>query len=271
MLPSLVDTCVNLLNGQFRRDREAVVMRAREQGVRQIIITATDLESAAAAQALADPPHSYCTAGVHPHDVDKVCTEVWQDRLIELARHDAVVAVGETGLDFNRNYSQRDHQIDAFKAQIALAKAIDKPLFVHDREAAGTVLACLLEQQPLPDVVIHCFTGTQSELTAYIDAGFYIGITGWIADKRRGNELREIVHQIPVDRLLIETDAPFLLPQNLGEAKNTTLVPVKGKRNEPALLPFVLRAIASVRDEDYASLARATTANARRLFNLAVP
>ena len=262
-----VDICVNLLNRQFRRDRIQVLRRARSEGV-DVIVTATDLASSAAAGlwwATHRLPH---TAGIHPHDISTAAPN-WTQQLFDLAQLAGVVAVGETGLDFNRNYSPKNEQIEGFRKQIEIACELSKPLFVHDRESAGAVLEVLNRaagRYRLPPVVIHCFTGSAWELDAYLEAGFYIGITGWIADRRRGSELRELVARIPLERLLVETDAPFLMPQNLPQHHGA---PARHKRrNEPAYLPHVIASVAAARDECAAHISASTDANARRLFGI---
>ncbi|MEM9622462.1 MAG: TatD family hydrolase [Pseudomonadota bacterium] len=275
----LIDVCVNLLNSQFNNDREAVLKRAAEAGVSGILVVATDLaastaaiESVAANHASSNSPRLLATAGIHPHDVAELPPD-WQVQLATLAHQPEVCAVGETGLDFYRNFSPRDAQINAFAQQIALAVNLQKPLFVHDRESDGEVLRQLQQHTPLPPVLIHCFTGTGDELEAYLAAGFSIGITGWIADERRGQNLRELIRQIPLERLVIETDAPFLKPHNApGNFLMQHNLPGRLKRrNEPALLGSVLTAIAALREESTEDIARATTANAQRLFGFSDP
>lgn len=265
----LTDICVNLLNSQFREDTHELLSRAADHGVSRILITATDLKSSQAAQTWCTPGLRYCTAGIHPHDA-KALPDDWQRRLEALATQNCVRAVGETGLDFNRNFTPREQQLGVFEHQISLAQSINKPLFVHDRESDGEVLACLMHaasRAPLPAVVIHCFTGTEAELMNYLEAGFYIGITGWIADVKRGAELRRLVRKIPLERLLLETDAPFLRPHNAPATfwEEHGIMHFK-RRCEPALLRYVLSTIADEREESPDVIAHATTTNAVRLF-----
>ncbi len=258
----LFDICVNLMNGQFNADREAIIERAEAAGVMYQMITATCLESAREALAHTASPTRFCTAGIHPHDIGSA-TPDWRTTLAKLAEHEHVRAIGETGLDFNRNYSPRDTQIEGFAHQIELARTLNKPLFVHDRESGGEVLNTLTQAGNLPNVVIHCFTGTREELFNYLDADFYIGVTGWVCDERRGHALRELVPHIPLERLMIETDAPFLRPHNAPAGEGRTK-----RRNEPALLPYVLQQIASLYGLPEEEVANATTANARSFFGL---
>ena len=174
-----------------------------------------------------------------------------------------MVAVGETGLDFNRNYSPPEAQERAFEAQLGLAERTGLPLFLHERDAAARMLAMLRSlRASWRGGVIHCFTGGREALFDYLDLGLHIGITGWVCDERRGLELRELVNEIPADRLLLETDAPYLLPRNLYH-------PPKNGRNEPQFLPHIAEFAAMQRGVSAALLAQQTTANAKALFGLA--
>jgi TatD DNase family protein len=263
----LFDIGVNLTSSQFRNDREAVVQRARQAGVSHIMVTATSIDTSLAAIELGEKYDLICTAGVHPHDAADVPID-WLTQLQALAVRDQVRAIGETGLDFNRNFSPRDVQIDIFCAQIALAQQTVQPLFVHDRGSDGEVLRHLQSAGVLPPTIIHCFTGSRIDLDRYLAEGFYIGITGWITDLKRGQELRSLVRQVPLNRLLLETDAPFLRPTNTPEAFRTThqLGSKYKRRNEPALLTYVLDVVAENRNEDRNEILKATTENATRLF-----
>lgn len=268
----LVDVGVNLLNGQFRRDLDEVVARARRAAVEHMLIIATDLATSEQAIEAGADLNLRCTAGVHPHDAAGVAPD-WQAQLEQLAAHPQVCAVGETGLDFNRNYSPPEDQLAVFAAQIAIAQRLNKPLYVHDRESRGELLRVLRAAGALPPTLVHCFTGTAEELEAYLGAGFYIGITGWITDPKRGEKLRELVTRIPDERLLLETDAPFLKPFNTPPdwlAQHGLSSRYK-RRCEPAMLPFVLDAVATLRRQDPAQLAAATGANAQRLFGIGQP
>lgn len=259
----MIDISANLTHQVFQPDLGAVLERATEAGIRRIMVTGTDLASSeAAAQLAARHPDSLAaTAGVHPHDAKDV-EPGWLDALESLLAQPCIKAVGETGLDFNRDHSPRETQLAVFDAQIELAVRLARPLFVHDRDSGGAVLERLLAHGPDPGrVVIHCFTGSAMELEGYLSAGFMIGITGWICDERRGLELRELVRQIPAQRLMIETDAPFLLPRTI-EPKPAT------RRNEPANLIWVARCVAAARGQSVAELIAATSDNARRFFAL---
>ena len=258
----MIDIGVNLAHAAFDKDRVAVVQRAKAAGVAAMIVTGTSVAASRAALALADPSAGlYATAGVHPHDAAKASGD-WLGELAALAAHPAVVAIGETGLDYHRNYSPAADQRRVFRAQLELAVATGKPLFVHDRDSGGETLAMLADfSGALGNCVIHCFTGSAADLAAYVEAGYSIGITGWICDERRGGELADLAPRIPAERLLIETDAPFLLPRTLRPR------PAAG-RNEPAFLPHVAARLAACRDEDAEALAELTHANAQRFFAL---
>lgn len=259
----MIDIGVNLLHDQFDGDREAVVERAWQAGLEHMIITGTDVTgSRAAAAYAADRPGGgiSATAGIHPHAA-AAAAPGWREELAALAAHPAVVAIGETGLDFNRNFSAPAIQERVFREHLALARELRLPVFVHDRDASELVAQCLREQANMEDgVVVHCFTGSHTALHRYLDLGCHIGITGWVCDRRRGGALRELVPEIPLERLMIETDAPYLKPHN---ARGT-----RGRRNEPALLPWVAEQLAKLYDMDKHTLQTRTAVNARTFFRL---
>ncbi len=263
----MIDIGANLTAPAFDADRAEVIARARDAGVHGIVVTGTDLASAAvAADLVATREGLWSTAGVHPHDAKSV-PGGWLTTVEALAARDAVVAVGETGLDFHRNYSPPDAQRGVFAAQIQLALRLDMPLFVHDRDSGGETARLLAAHDAVPErVVIHCFTGSRADLDAWLDAGYYIGITGWICDERRGGELRELAPLIPDERLLIETDAPYLLPRTMP--RRGPGAPAHGRRNEPAFLPWVAREVARCRNATPQEVGAMTARNARRLFRL---
>jgi TatD DNase family protein len=260
----LIDIGANLTHDSFDADRDAVLARAASAGVARIIVTGTSVTSSAQAAALCEarPTTLYATAGVHPHhaaDFDEHTAAA----LRSLLRNPAFVAVGECGLDFFRDYSPRPAQRRAFEAQLELAAALGKPVFLHQRDAHDEFVALLGPvRDRLAGGVAHCFTGGPTELTAYLDLDLYVGVTGWVCDERRGSELRAAVPHIPLARLLIETDAPYLLPRDLTPKPQS-------RRNEPQFLAHVLERVAALRNEPVDALAAATTANAERLFGLA--
>ena len=252
-----------------------MLQRAYAADVRRCLYVATDLESANSliracdTGELAGPelPDYKLTAGVHPHDVDKLADN-WLKALRSAASHPKVCAIGETGLDFNRDFSARDNQVRCFRQQIDLACDMGLPLFVHDRDSNGRVAECLAAKATPPAVVIHCFTGSSEDLRVYVEAGYYIGITGWITDPQRGIELRELVANIPIDRLLVETDAPYLKPHNapVDWHRLHQLRSRFKKRCEPAHLPYVVEKIAECRNASISQIVNATTQNAARVF-----
>ena len=206
-------------------------------------------------------PELRSTAGIHPHEA-RTFDARSIERLRALARDAKVVAIGECGLDFDRDFSPRDAQRRCFEAQLELAAELRLPVFLHDRAAHDDFLAILTRHRAsLVGGVIHCFTGRSRELDAYLALDMHIGITGWITDDRRGAHLRELVGRIPHDRLMIETDAPFLVPSTVSPRPS-------GRRNEPAFLPHVLRAVARATGETSEALAARTTRTARTLFGL---
>jgi len=264
--PGLIDIGANLSHSSFSHDLEQVLASARQAGIEHIIVTGTDLESIEAGITLAELNQGFlsCTAGFHPHVASQFLSggKVLQHRLTSLANHDAVVSVGETGLDFNRNYSPRSDQEDAFVQHLELASQINKPVFLHQRDAHESFKSILKQfRDDICDGVVHCFTDNRQALFDYLDLDMYIGITGWICDERRGSELQDLVQEIPQDRLLIETDAPYLLPRTLSPKP-------KNRRNEPAYLPEVVRFISQCRGESVEFIRQVTTQNARRLFQL---
>jgi TatD DNase family protein len=240
-----------------------VLQRSVEGGVERIVVIGTDVASSRAAVVLCavHAPHLFCTVGVHPHDA-AAAPDRWCDELEELASNAAVRAIGETGLDFNRNYSPPPVQQTVFETQLRLAARLGLPVFVHDRESGGSVADALQRHRSgLRDVVVHCFTGTEAELRRYLDLGCHIGITGWVCDERRGVELMQMVSLIPDERLLIETDAPFLLPRTMSPRP-------KNRRNEPAHLVWIARTVADARGTTVGEIDAITSANARRVFAL---
>lgn len=258
---NLVDIGANLTHDSFDEDFQIVLARAIAAGVTQIIVTGASVEDSVRALALANkyPQTLLATAGIHPHHAKDVGPESFS-RLKALCQHDKVRAVGETGLDFFRNFSLPSVQEDVFEAHLELARELQMPLFIHDRDAhprLGEILAACRDK--LDKVVVHCFTGDAAALHTYLDLDCYIGITGWICDERRGGHLLSLVKLIPHDRLLVETDAPYLLPRNLDPKPKT-------RRNEPCYLPQVVKTLAKALDTTVEQLAQQTTTNARAFF-----
>lgn len=260
--PALIDIGINLAHDSYDADRDAVLARAQAAGVTQMIITGSSLPSSARAAALArtQPRRLFATAGVHPHHAAEL-TAASVSELAQLARAAEVVAVGECGLDYFRNYSPPAAQQRAFHRQLELARRLDKPVFLHQREAHADFLAILREHGENWRGVAHCFTGSAEQLESYLALGLAIGVTGWINDERRGTHLIALMPHIPAERLLLESDGPYLLPRDLRPKPAS-------RRNEPAYLPLVAAAVARARGETLAALAASSTAAARALFGL---
>ncbi len=262
----MIDIGANLAHDSFEADRDAVLARARAAGVTAIVVTgsSTDNSRKALALARAHPGVLWATAGLHPHHAAEY-SAAHEAAFRELAGNTEVVALGECGLDYFRDLSPRADQRRAFAAQLALAAELGKPLFLHQRDAHADFLPMLKEHRGrLADTVVHCFTDTPAALEDYLSLGCSIGITGWVCDERRGLPLRQAVKVIPDDRLLVETDAPYLLPRTVPAAVARSL----HRRNEPMFLPYVVRALAEARGQDEAHVAAVTAANAKRFFRL---
>ena len=259
----LFDIGVNLTNRSLRRDLDGVMQRALEAGVTRMAVTGTSIDVSEEAIALCRrfPGRLVSTCGIHPHHACE-----WNDASLEhlerMARQDCVRAIGEAGLDFNRNYSPPEAQEYAFARQLELAAELGMPLFCHQRDAHARFVALLREySERIPSVVVHCFTDSGAALDDYLDLDCYIGITGWICDERRGLELQRLVGRIPAERLLLETDAPYLLPRDL-EPKPASRV------NEPAYLPHIMRAVARHRAEAEPELASQVLENSKVFFEI---
>lgn len=260
----LIDIGANLGHESFDHDLPAVLQRAADAGIVHQLVTGTTLPASQKALALCQRfAHLSCTAGIHPHEAAGMDNEVLQG-LRALLSEPLVKAVGETGLDFNRDYSPRAVQEQVFAEQLQLAVECGKPVFLHQRDAHSRFLPILKEfRDRLCGGVVHCFTDEKTALYDYLDLDMYIGITGWICDERRGLSLLELVQDIPPQRLLLETDAPYLLPRTLRPKP-------KSRRNEPAFLVEVLNTVAHHCGRPAPVIAEQTTANAQRLFGFSV-
>lgn len=259
----LIDIGVNLTSKRFEKDFDEMMQRAAASGVSKMIVTGTSISESSSASVLADkyPNILYSTAGIHPHNA-KEFDENSLSQLSELLDKKSVVAIGECGLDFNRNFSEPADQLLCFEAQLELAVEKQMPVFLHQRDAHDDFISILSKYiNKIPRAIAHCFTGSTSELSAYIEMGLYIGITGWVCDERRGQELRSIVNTIPLDRIMIETDAPYLLPRDLKPKP-------KSSRNESMYLPHICQAVANCYAEPYEVIAESSYRNSIDFFNL---
>ncbi len=259
----LIDIGANLTHDSFDEDRDEMLQRARDAGVTRMIVTGSsdDGNVAAAALAEANPGRLHATAGVHPHHAsDYVASS--EELIRSLAAKGAIVAIGECGLDYFRNFSPRDAQLKAFQSQLHIAADTGLPVFLHQRDAHDDFVELLEPMLPkISRAVAHCFTGEHESLREYLAMGLWIGITGWICDERRGAHLHDIVSIIPDDKLLIETDAPYLMPRTISPKP-------KSRRNEPSYLTEVLRVVAEARGQSEEHVAKITTENAIQFFGL---
>lgn len=263
----LIDIGLNLASSQFAGDVLGVLNRARQAGIGACVLTGANEQSSEQVLSLcrqyasAFPDMLYCTAGVHPHDAKHWRPET-QRLLKRLLEQPETVAVGETGLDFNRDYSPRPIQEQVFESQLALSADTGKPLFMHERDAHQRQFEILQAYRgEFNKGLIHCFTGDREALFNYLDLDLHIGITGWICDERRGSELQSLVKHIPLHRLMLETDAPYLLPRSIKPKPAS-------RRNEPAYLPWVLRSVAEHRPESAEAIATATRQTSIDFFGL---
>jgi TatD DNase family protein len=260
---TLIDIAVNLTDKTFQADYQQVLERAQTAGVRQLVITGSTLDESAQAIELCQqlPSRLFSTAGVHPHYSRDFRSEDTA-RLKTLIRHECVKAVGETGLDFNRDFSPRPLQIKAFEQQLELACEHNYPILMHERDAHQTFYEIVRSYRDrLSRGVLHCFTGDREQLYKLLDLDLHIGITGWICDERRGQHLHPLLKEIPLQRLMLETDAPYLLPRDLKPKP-------KSRRNEPCHLPHICQTAAQHIGISSEQLARATRDTTQAFFDL---
>ncbi|MBE4950742.1 TatD family hydrolase [Chryseobacterium culicis] len=257
-----IDIGINLTNKQFYNEHEEIISRALDHGIEHMILTGTSIRGSRESAEIAEeyPEILFSTAGIHPHDA-KSFNEQSISELRKLLKQDHVVSVGECGLDFDRDFSPRPIQEKCYQAQLELSVEVNKPLFLHERSAFkrfNEITDDYLSQ--LPEAVIHCFTGTLNEAKTYLDKGFYLGFTGAISDEKRFKHLEDVIKYVPLDRMMIETDAPFMLPKNMPGRQN--------RRNEPSFLPYVAQTIAHLKKISISEVADETTETARNFFRL---
>ncbi len=251
----LIDTHCHLDFPQFDSDREEAISRARESGVYLAINVGSSIEGSRKAVELSKKyPYFYSTVGIHPHEADNL-NEGYISILKVLAGEERVVAIGETGLDYFKHFSKPENQLPLFINQIKLSKELGFPLVIHTRNAEADTLRILKELMPLSGVV-HCFSGDKSFLSGILDLGFSVSFTCNITYKKAGN-LREAVKLTPMDRLMLETDAPYLSPEGF-----------RGERNEPAQIRLLAEFISSLKGISFNEIAERTTENAVRFFKL---
>lgn len=257
-----IDIGINLTNKQFYNEQDEIINRALDNGVEQMILTGTSVRGSKESAEIAEdyPGILYSTAGIHPHDA-KSFNDQSISELRRLLIFSHVVSVGECGLDFDRDFSPRQIQEKYYCAQLELAIEVDKPLFLHERSAFKRFNEITDEYLPsLPEAVVHCFTGTLEEAKIYLDKGFYLGFTGAISDEKRFKHLEDVIKYVPLGRMMIETDAPFMLPKNMPRIQN--------RRNEPSFLPYVAQTIAHLKKISISEVADETTRVAGKFFRL---
>ncbi len=259
-----IDIGVNLTGSSFKKDVSQVIGRAQQAGVEQLIVTGTNIQHSEQAIQLTEQYESICfsTVGLHPHHASDYSSDLGSE-LRDMLKHKNAVAVGECGLDFNRNFSTRKEQIRAFEAQLEIAIEIQKPVFLHQRDAHEDFISIIKScRSDLNKVVAHCFTGTIEELNDYLALDMYVGVTGWVCDERRGQFLQQAVKYIPLDRIMLETDAPYLLPRDLQ------VKPVEKNRNEPCFLPHIAKSVANHMDLEETQLVNASYKNSCEFFGI---
>jgi TatD DNase family protein len=257
------DIGVNLMDK--RLSVEPLLMRAQAANVNHLLITGSNIPESQNAALVATkwPKRLFSTAGIHPHHA-KDASPNFIDDLRELAALPEVLAIGECGLDFNRNFSAPEQQLEIFESQLILATELQLPVFLHERDAFAQQIALLKKYRSgLCGGVAHCFTGSKEQMHAYLDLGFYIGITGWVCDPKRGDELRDAVHELPLDRLLLETDAPYLWPKTLARADSQA-----SGNNEPCNLPHIAEYLATLLQVEEAELEQHAFHNSCQLLQL---
>jgi len=278
----VVDIGINITHKALRPNWKDVVRRAVDAGVHKIVLTGTSVETSRESLALAHEwqntegtPNLVATVGVHPHEA-KSWNETTLGQLRELLEDPLAVAVGECGLDYHRNFSSNDDQILAFREQVRLAQTLGYPIFVHEREAHGDLLKVLDEvvsseggklAAPLPKIVVHCFTGTQAEASTYISRGYYIGFTGTICKKERGEHLRALLPSLPLENLMVETDAPYMAfkTRTKGDKKQQRK---RRHLSEPEDCVDVARQLSATLHRPFEEVCAATTRNANDFFRL---
>ena len=260
MQSKLFDIGANLTHESFSSDLSTIINESISNNIEKISVTGCNVEDSLKALSIAEmyPNNLISTCGIHPHYADSF-NDSSEIKIKEIASNSLVKAIGETGLDFNRNYSKKENQIHSFLEHIKIANELNLPMFLHQRDSHKEFMTCLKDIYPETNCVVHCFTGSEEELDAYLSLDFYIGITGWICDEKRGSHLKEFISKIPLDKLLIETDSPYLLPKNIK---------IKERRNKPLFLKEVLSKLSSIRNEPVNDLSKAIYQNSLKFFNL---
>ena len=257
-----IDIGANLTSKKFKNDLEKVLSESASVGLSHVVLTGSSEKNSVESSKICQRHLGflYSTAGIHPHDASEYDPVRTAKTLEDLYKLDHVVAVGECGLDFNRDFSPRDKQRDCFAAHLDLASNNQLPLFLHERDAFDTFYSMMQEARGrISRGVVHCFTGSSANAKAYLDLDLHLGITGWICDERRGKHLRDVVKEIPVNRLMLETDCPYLAPRDYRPRIN---------RNEPKYLPHILKTVAECRGEPVEELAVEVLKTTKSFFGI---
>ena len=257
---SYFDIGANLTHESFKKDFDRVIEEAKLNKVKKICITSTSIEDTKNSLKLTDIDSDLfiTTCGIHPHYADTFKT-IDIKKILDLCKQPSIKAIGETGLDFNRNFSKKNNQISCFLSQIEIAEQLSLPLFMHQRDAHKDFLNCFKEIDLTVKAVVHCFTEDKKKFYEYLDKGFWIGFTGWICDPIRGRHMIDLISSMPLDRVMIETDSPYLLPKNLK---------VKGRRNEPKYIYEIAKKIADLQKKSLNEVCNIFYENSIRFFNL---
>ena len=259
---ALIDIGANLTHSQLLNNIHTVIENFKKVRVDKVIITSSDIHDTEMALDLIEkfPNLFYTTVGFHPHNA-KNFKEKDLEYMENLAKNPNVISIGECGLDYYREYSPRNQQILCFEKQLFLSSKLNLPIFLHERGAHHDFCSILEKyMEKINNCVVHCFTGTKEELLRYIDLGCYIGITGWITDMERGSHLHDIIQLVPEDRLLVETDSPYLIPRNIDKKH--------GRINEPAYLPYIVKAISQCLNKNMKYVCDKTYENTKMFFNI---
>jgi len=260
-MAGFIDIACNFTHPSFAENIDKVLQEADAVDVQKFVLLCASLKDLDPIQKIQykDPSKFFITAGIHPHHANEILDlneTPLIDRLVSIQPN----AIGETGLDYFRNISPPEIQRDSFAMHIEIAKELQKPLYLHQRDAHDDFISILKKNSnALPPFIVHCFTGTQKQLDDYLDLGAFIGLTGWICDEKRNKDLRESIKNIPLDKLMLETDSPYLVPKNL---------PIKAKKNinEPKYLPHIANEVSELMGISIESLRDATSQNAENFF-----
>ena len=257
---SYFDIGANLTHESFDKDFITVIEEAKQNNVKKICITSTSIEDTKDSLKLSENDQNFfiTTCGIHPHYADTFEMSNIEE-IKALSSHPSVKAIGETGLDFNRNYSKKENQILCFKSQIEIAQELNLNLFLHQRDAHKDFMDCFNNIDLKANAVVHCFTEDKEKFYEYLDRGFWIGFTGWICEPLRGKHMIDLISSMPLDRIMIETDSPYLLPKNLK---------IKGRRNEPKFIIEVAKRIASLQNKSLEDIAQIFFENSLKFFDL---